>query len=389
MLLTNRVLTHFILIIIIITFIIGLWPLSLFQQNEVQWLANKPGIEIHRSGIENKYASRGIVYSEDPFLFPQKPDSEIMSISLEVYLQSKKEPNSNLGMIIAFNEKHKPPSLLLAQWKKSLVLKTINTDLTSEKIYKEVGLSNALPKDSIQFISITSGNDGTKIYLNGEIKKHFPSFYIVSAKKPFSGKMILGNSASGNVPWAGNIFGIGIYEYELAPELINQHYQSWLLNDVSKLTSEDNIIALYTFEEGDGVIIENRISSKQHLIIPERFIILEKTMFELPWTNFKFNESFLSDFIINLVGFIPLGIMFSLYFNRILKINGIRLFLITLIIGGSISFLIELIQILIPQRNSSLSDLLLNIIGLCTGFLLVQFFFKFKKIEFVHNFLKI
>ena len=379
MILTNRILIISFYIIFIITLVFGLWPLNLWPQNEVQWLDNQRGIEMHRSGIEKKYAPRGIVYSNGSFLIPLKSENEPKSFSIEIYLQSKKEPKYNLGTIITFSENQQPASFLLAQWKKTLVLRTPDTQSEKRSNYIEVGLSNALPRDSTRFLTITSGYDGTRFYLNGEFKKHSPNLYLVSDNKSITGKIILGNSASGRNSWAGKIFGIGIYEDELLPQKIKQHYQSWRSNDPTILSSEENIVALYTFDEGQGVIARNSVSQDKQLIIPERFIVLEKTVLEPPWAHFNSNFSFIFDFTINLLGFIPLGIILTLYLRRIFRINGRRLFLISLMIGGAISLMIELLQALMPQRHSSLMDLILNIAGLCIGILLVRFFAILKR----------
>jgi hypothetical protein len=370
---TNRLLVSVFYIILVVTLLFGLWPLNLWPRNEVDWLKNRSGIELHRSGINGRYVPRGIVFSENTFEIPTKLESGFPSFSIELYIESKIETGWGISRIVSFTDPGQQESLILAQWKKHLIIFTPNTRKKDKRDFIELDLLKGLPTDSARFFTITSGRKGTRIYLNGNEKKYFPNVFLVSEDKSISGKMILGNSASGTEPWAGKIFGIGIYEEELSPEIIRKHYRSWLSNKISTLNSTENAIAIYAFEEGEGTLAASGLGQDKRLLIPRRFVILERTILEPPWSNFRFEKHFLFDFIINLLGFIPLGIMFTLYLRRIFGISGRRLFITTLICGSAISLMIELLQVLMPQRYSSLLDLMLNITGLCVGILIVRF----------------
>jgi hypothetical protein len=375
----NRLLSAIFYIIVVVTLLFGLWPLNLWPHNEVYWLEHRSGIEIHRKGIHGRYIPRGIVFSENTFEIPTKLESGIPSFSIELYLQSKDDYGYGMGRIVSFGTPGQHESLILAQWRKHLIIFTPNARGKNKNDYIELDLLKGLPKDSTRFFTITSGRKGTRLYINGDEKKYFPNVFLVSEDKSIEGKMILGNSASGTEPWAGKIFGIGIYEDELSPEIVRKHYQSWLSNKISTLSSTEEAIAIYSFDEGEGTIAASRLGQGKRLLIPKRFVLLERTILEPPWINFRFEKHFLYDFIINLLGFIPLGIMFTLYLRRIFGITGRRLFITTLICGSAISLIIELLQVLMPQRYSSLLDLVLNITGLCIGILIVQFIYNLKR----------
>jgi hypothetical protein len=350
----------------------------------VQWLENQKGIELNRHGIFEKSAPRGIVYSNDTFIIPTENKEGRPSISIELYLEPGIEPFHNSGIILSFTENGQQTSLLLAQRHKYLLLRIPNLQSDNKNDYHEVGVSDVLPRDSTRLIAVTSGDQGTKCYVNGEIKEHFPDFFLVSDEKSVSGKMIVGISANGETPWAGKIYGIGIYEDELPAQKIKRHYQTWHSNNEDILSSEESILALYSFDEGQGDLARNSAGNDKHLVIPERFTFLETVVLEPPWIRFKFNIAFIFDFTINLLGFIPFGIMFTLFLRRIYRINGRRLFLVTLIIGGAMSLIIELLQVLMPQRHSSLMDLVLNMLGLCVGFVLVQFILMLRRKKFAY-----
>ncbi|MHA2032137.1 MAG: VanZ family protein [Candidatus Kariarchaeaceae archaeon] len=379
MLLTNRLLVVVVYITVLITLVLGLWPLNLWPRNEVYWLKNQSGIELHKKGIRGKFVQVGIVYSNQPIIIPTNSKDDTNFFSIELYLESTMEAKFGTGRIVSFSEHEKQESLVLTQWRNHLIIRTAETQLINNRDYIEVAMLKALPKDSTRFITITSGTKGTNIYLNGEIKKHFPNVFLVSDNKSIKGKIIVGNSASGREPWAGKIFGLGIYEDELSPEIIKQDYQSWLSNNMTALTSKNNAIAIYTFDEGLGDIARNSVDQDIQLIIPDRFLHLEKTILEPPWINFNFDKSFVFDFTINLLGFIPLGVMFTLYFRKKFGFYGNKLILSTMLFGGLVSLTIELLQVQIPQRHSSLLDLVLNILGLSIGIFIIHFFVFMKR----------
>jgi VanZ family protein len=357
----------------------GLWPFNLNQKNEVHWLKKDRGLEFHRAGIDDKYAPAGIAYSQNSFLIPSKSNADSTSFSLEILLQSNEDPWFNFGSILAFKKKDKATSLLIAQWKKSLIIRKHDDSIKSRRHYFEIDLLNIFQEESIQFLTLTSGPGGTKLFLNGVFQKQRKDLFLVTRERSIEGTLILGNSASGREPWAGEIFGIGIYETELSPSKVKQHYQTWLIGESEKLVSEKNIKTLYTFEEGEGVTSENKVNQGNPLLIPEKFTILHKIVLEPPWYNFSLNLSFIFDFTINILGFIPIGIMLTLFLRNISGFRGNKLFYVTVISGGATSFLIEILQIWMPQRYSSLSDLILNIMGLIIGYCLVQLVLFLKR----------
>jgi glycopeptide antibiotics resistance protein len=357
----------------------GLWPFNLNQNNEVHWIEGERGLEFHRAGIDRKYFPVGVAYSEDSYRIPSNPENDSASVTVELLFKPGKIPRFNFGSIVAFKDEEKATSFVISQWKKSLIVRKHDAGVTTHRHYDEIDLLNALTRDSTILLTITSGSAGTKLYVNGEFKKQRKELHLVGQGRSIVGKLILGNSAAGREPWAGKIYGLSIYESELSALTIAQHYQSWLSPDTSEINAQNSMIALYTFEEGQGTRSINKIQSGTPILIPEKFTILQKIILEPPWYNFSFNLAFIFDFTINILGFIPMGIMLTLLLRNIFRLRGNRLFVLTFLIGSATSFLIEILQIWMPQRHSSLSDLILNITGLLIGFGLVQLILFLKR----------
>ena len=72
-----------------------------------------------------------------------------------------------------------------------------------------------------------------------------------------------------------------------------------------------------------------------------------------------------SDVVINIVGFIPFGFFFALWFSLTPGIARPRL--TALLLGFAISLAIETLQYFLPTRDSSMTDLLNNTIGTALG----------------------
>ncbi|MCX5886321.1 MAG: VanZ family protein, partial [Proteobacteria bacterium] len=73
------------------------------------------------------------------------------------------------------------------------------------------------------------------------------------------------------------------------------------------------------------------------------------------------------DILINIIGFIPLGFLFSVYLKR--KRWIFRNFLILSVISGfTISLTIEVVQAFLPSRSSDMIDIVTNTLGTAIGF---------------------
>jgi len=124
---------------------------------------------------------------------------------------------------------------------------------------------------------------------------------------------------------------------------------------------------LYFFDEKNGVRALDHGNGIHHLKIPKRIHILEKRILSLPWIGLELNKSFIKDFVINLVGFIPLGFFLSATFIQFGGILKKRVILITVVLCFALSLIIEVAQGCIPSRSSQILDLMLNTSGALIG----------------------
>ena len=123
--------------------------------------------------------------------------------------------------------------------------------------------------------------------------------------------LILGNSVYGNSSWRGDIYGLAFYGYDLTSEQVELHFNNWSKEQKFSYANQYKPSLLYLFDEKNSGMAIDHANGNHELKIPTRMHILKKRILAPPWIDLKLNKSFIQDFVINLVGFIPLGFILS------------------------------------------------------------------------------
>jgi len=355
-------------IVILLVFIVaGFWPFNFFPKNKVEWLPDRDGVRF--------YGQSMIV---DTDLNRKGPASlfHSRSITLELRLRPLLE-TSNAPNILTLYDGKTPDIFAVKQWRAHLVIRSRTDDPAAGKRgkpYQEMGLHNALLKDQDAFITITSGAEGSAIYLNGRLARTYPRHRLPAGDMQGNVRLILGNSPTGESYWNGNLMGLAIYNRTLTPDEAFRDYQSWLQNDSFSIKQASGLIGLYPFYEKKGEMIHNVANSDETLIIPETFKPVQRKFLSLPGPDFRWNWSFVQDVTINLLGFIPFGFFFAAFLIKTTNMKRGVSYFIAAMVGVGLSLSIELIQAWLPTRDSSLTDMLCNSIGTILGIVIFQIF---------------
>lgn len=326
----------------------GLWPFNFSPENKVRWLQDQNGVEFY---------GQAIAYCQLPARYPPHP------FSIDLCLQSTCEETPHLGHIFSFIDEHGSETFFVGQWRSHLIL---GKGIYGKKNYREMGIRDVLKKGDKRFVTITSGVDGTNIYVDGILMKSTPKFHLFSMNEKPLGRIVLGNSPKGNEYWTGNLLSLAIYDRALTREEISQHFHD------SKKSGEGGPVSLYLFDEHSGTLVHDSVGD-HHLVIPSRFAVLKKTILVPPWEDFRFTRSYLMDILTNILGFIPFGFFLPSYLWIKKPTSPIRLLLKPIIIAGCISLTMELIQVYLPTRSSQLMDVITNIAGTALGVILFHF----------------
>jgi VanZ family protein len=335
---------------------VGLWPFAFRPPNRVGWLKDRAGLSFQPDGIA--YDRESADWSAEGL--PDQP----AAFTMELWLEPGQVPTTDLFHILTIDDGNFPSGIILFQWKTELLLRV--RDRASRRGFREVGPAGVLAEQTPCFITITVAPSGTTLYSNGSVLKHYPGFTVPNSR--LNGRLILGNAAEGKHPWTGNLFGVAIFNRALDASEVAQHYAVWTSHQAEHLAAESGLAALYRFDEGNGQWVNDLSTNRHRLLIPERYVVLQKRVLELD----PIQISDLDDIAINILGFMPFGFVVYRY-RRQAKPDGQGWNIVWAVCAGAaISLAIELTQVWLPNRTSSATDLVTNTLGTFLGVLLAR-----------------
>jgi len=325
-----------------------LWPFNPFPPNRVSWLRNTNGLDFGGPGIA---LGKTELRTDDAI-----PGD---SCSLELLLR----PASNNLSTTILNFYRGPQEFAVRQWTDSLLVtrELITGGNKLKRVKLDVG--GIFPRGKLTLLTMTFGPGGTVVYVDGRHHGTFPKFAM--PRSDLSGQIVLGGSAVDNQPWPGEIRGLAVYAKELTPAEAALHYANWIDPTGTDPADLDGAIARYAFNERSGNEIRNAVASGPNLEIPSYFQIPRKPMLKAAWKEFEASRFYAIDLLMNVAGFIPLGFIFGAYF--LLGRSRGQAILYATLLGGALSFTIEVLQAYIPQRYSGTTDIITNTLGTFLG----------------------
>jgi VanZ family protein len=335
--------------VLAIILVAGLWPFHA-PLNHVNWVA------VH--GL--RFRKYGSITTAGEFRTPSTADD---SCAFEIWLQPARLRGS--GTIFSFYQPQAQfPPFALRQSLGDLVFLKADPARPAKKTRTYV--YGVFSESKPVLVTINSNQSGTSVYVDGTLLKQLENFHL--SNRELTGRLVIGNSSSGTDEWSGQVKGFAIYDRQLSAEQIAQNYRNWKSNTSSQ--PAENAIAFYTFDEGTGRTIHNHADPATDLQIPERFFVLHQRFLERPWDEYRPGLNYWKDIAINVTGFIPLGFFFYAYFSLLRKTE--RPALSTTVFGFAVSLTIELLQSLLPTRNSGMTDLFTNTLGTAIGVFLFR-----------------
>jgi len=334
---------------------VGLWPFHA-PRNDVDWLSEGPGI---------LFGKHGSMVSEGAFAV--SPLQAGGSCSIEVWVEPSQARSS--GTIFAFYQPgNEGVSFAVRQSIGDLKVETRGPEspATKAKLY----LGQVFSRRKPTFFTITSSEKGTAIYTDGALAKKSSNFRF--SGRDLAGLLLVGNGPSTSDSWAGQLRGLAMYDRELAANEVARHFTDWSTSGTAgqpqELSIGDATVAQYLFWEGKGNLVHNQVDSGTNLMIPERFFVLHQPMLKRPWDEYYPDWSYWKDVIVNISGFIPLGIFFRAYLLAIGKTK--QATWLTIVLGFLVSLTIEVSQAFLPTRDSGMTDVINNTLGTAVGAIL-------------------
>ena len=343
--------------------IIGLWPFGYPIPNRVTLLRDAPGIRFTGSRGGLKLNAGGVVYTPEPLSIHRKEHSAPGSMTLVFKAEAASEFTNGVGTIVALCDEENRLKLLFGQWRTHLIIRTFYFATDRRGPYTEIGVRDVLTPGKPRLITVTSTSNGTKIYDEGELVRSVAHVRLLPEAVDFTGyRIYLGNEPDVSAPWRGELYALGLYDRALTADEVFISYRSWTPKPPSNANPGDDAVVKYTFANAKGVKVPNILNDGNVLLIPERFDLKQRP-FERS-IGYKIN---VEDVIINIVGFIPFGFLGVLWLRQRWRWPIVRVVVLVMLAGFAVSFGIEQAQAYLPTRNSSLLDLITNVVGTTFG----------------------
>ena len=259
----------------------------------------------------------------------------------------------NFGVILEITDDDRNDRIVIGQWKTSLVVLESN-DYSNRLRQPKIYVPLAQYKDSIR-VRIRSNERGTQVQVNGKPRGANRKLILSLPANPESSRMVLGNDNSASSPWIGTIQSLSLY---------NQY-----LDDSSGVKPDLE----YRFTTAVTQQVQDLSSHQVRLLLPEKAVIFSKKILELPSMSDIKESWFWRDSLINFFGFIPFGALLVMQMmQRSLSIKSSLG--LTTACAFLFSLTIEISQVLMPERTSSLVDLSINTAGgLCGALLFIAY----------------
>ena len=348
-------------VVLIGIMIFGLNPGGYKFSNEVDWIKDQPGVHFGRYGI---------AYTDSFFKSIGDDPSKPNGFSIELALKPASFQEKGTNFILALHNGKDRNQLLMWQYHSWIILMN-GDDYDHKRRTKRIAVNIASQNPTTRFLTVTTGEEGTKVYLDGRLARRKKD---LTLKIPNSGKtrLLIGNSIYGKQSWQGDVYGLAFYGYPLIAQNINLHFERWRKNRDFSFAKNDKPVALYYFDEKTGDRVIDHAEGKHPLEIPARMRIFKRRILSPEWSEFKLNKSMNEDNIMNLLGFIPLGFILA---ATMLKLGGFfekHYFLAAVSFCFIVSMIIEFVQAWIPSRISSMLDLILNTLGALIGVIILR-----------------
>jgi hypothetical protein len=334
----------------------GLVPLDFHPPNDVEWIDPGPGLRFER---------RGIAYSDEDLHWNSA--GEPGAVSVELWVVPADEPDERIGQIFSIADGAAIEPLLIAQWKSGLVIRNRVSGAGGRKRYRELGALGLLFRHRLHYIALTSAPAGTAVFLDGRETTHRSNIPLIDAGEEFGGRLVLGNSPTGTAPWRGDLLGAAVYRRALDAEEIARHHDSVRAAGVASLAGEAGLVALYPFEERSGESTRSRAASGPPLRVPLDFRRLRNPALQIPDWRGRSADSYGRDALLNVIGFTPLGFFAIAAARRRGWPAGGPAVASALVLGVALSLGVELVQVQLPARVSSATDVACNSLGTALG----------------------
>ncbi len=276
--------------------------------------------------------------------------------------------------ILTIHDGRDAKQLTVWNWGRSIIVMN-GDDYDGRKKWPRVASANQLQAGSPTLLSVVSSSEGTSLYLDGVLVSKKLHWRLNAPLDGAKSTLIMGNSMYGVHGWLGKLFAVQFSAEVCTPEQIAASYRSWKMTGHLHGDVAESLF-YYEFSDDAGGIIRDLSVNGNDLVLSESPLLFKRYFFQRSKQNVR-SQYFRKDALRNLFGFVPWGVVVSLWLGCFWVFRPFFHCVVVTASGFALSFCIELAQAWIPGRASSLVDLFHNTLGSFLGCLLVMAFHGF------------
>ena len=328
-------------------FYAGLYPFDFFPRNQVSWLPEGGGIVL---------GSHTVVRSARPVELGGSGGE----VTIEICFEPLEESRDRVRPLLSIYDGDLPENLLIAQWKSRAVVRAAIIDARGRRRFREIDVRNGMRPGVRTILTMTSGACGTAVYLEGILAHIEPKLRL--RPDNLEGSLLLGDSSNGEHGWRGKVCGLALFGRALSPPEVERHYRLFAENRAGELRGAPGLAGLYLFDDREGQAAADWAAGNA-LEFPKYSRPVNPVFLRPPWRD----SIHPFDITINVLGFVPFGLFYFLYRAAIHPGRMRANFLWALLVSAAVSAGIEVLQVWLPSRSSSMTDLICNIGGALCG----------------------
>jgi VanZ family protein len=294
-------------------------------------------------------------------------------LTLELWIETEDLKQSGPARILTYSLNPAARNFTIGQSYDQLVVRLRTTETSLNGMNPHLIIGDTFNYPSLQHVVVTYDFSEQRVYINGERRAQSKILKGDFSNWDPSCRLAIGNEITGRRPWKGKIYYVAIFNNPLTEKEIHRNYLSGMGSKVNKEKIENdgfkaNIpVARYLFSERKGDKIHDSGSnlSPINLVIPKYIWRGTKSFLYSSKGYFK-NHSWFSDVVINILIFIPLGILLH-GMLRARRGLTVKISLAALLAGTLFTLGVESMQHFSLTRNSSLIDVATNMSGTALG----------------------
>jgi hypothetical protein len=345
--------------VLLLILFFGLRPKGIRFENPVRLIPGEGVIVFRKNGIAfvDDVSSARVLH----------PGGEL---TIEMAVRAGDVGERGFNCLLMIHDGNDRQQLIVGQWGSAVIVMN-GDDYDHTRRLPRLSAKDALSTEKVRLLTITASAKGTRLYVDGVLAGVDKDWQLTVPNQGKPVRLILGNSLKGKNSWIGEFYGLAIYTRALSGGMVKRHRDQWDQGVGFSIDEKEDLLLSYTFKAKIGNWVQDQSGANQPLIIPARPIVLAKTFLSPPWHRFKLNRSFLFDTVLNVVGFIPLGVVLYGWLRQTGLFTIRHNAWATVMLCSVLSFCIEILQAWIPTRSSSLMDWFMNTMGAWLGVWLV------------------